>query len=294
MIEAAVKPVRSTEPAQSMGREASPGYNGQKEKTMHNHESAKAEQIEPSSLKLSWEKLLPLVAGALKDLDRYDRKLLEEQVQERAVTHKIGEYLRERLEKLPGYERHPNQPLVIDCEYNRLGHGRHVKKTPCRDEELWDDGETYYTPNPDIVLHQRTVQANDNLAIELKTDYRPSVVATLADKMKLVGYLYHPTYYDYGLFLHVGWSGNSIILREAKLVDRGKVDFNPGSLQDTHWDNCIAFMTEWRDRDSDRRRIKGPSEVKEDEAKRFMKTFETAFSFSNILDELNKAIAAEQ
>lgn len=245
-------------------------------------------------MKLLWKDLLPIIGGALRDLNLYDHVLLQERAQERAVTHKLGEYIRDRLEKLPGYGRDPDQPLVVDCEYNRMGHGRQVKKTPCRDEELWDDGETYYTPNPDVIVHQRTVQTLNNLVIELKTDYRYHVVSVLADKMKLVGYLYEPTCYDFGLFIDLGWSdeAKAITLREAKLVDRRNVNFDHESPQATHWDYCIDLMTEVLTRDPGRRRIKRPGEVDEGEAKRQMETFERAFLFRDAGDELVKAAQA--
>jgi hypothetical protein len=236
-------------------------------------------------MKLDWKRLEPLVTGALDDFNEFDRILLKEQVQERAITHKLAEYIRERLEKVKGYGRGPEQPLVVDCEYNRLGHGVQVKKTPCRDEELWDDGSTYYTPNPDIVVHHRTTQHLNNMAVEVKTYYNDYTVSILADKLKLVGYLYYPTEYDYGLFLDLGLRRGAIVLKEAKLVEHANVSFEHGSPQAKQWDYCLELMTVVTDRHRRRRRILRPDEVNEKEATRLMMAFEAAFSFRDLLAE---------
>jgi len=92
------------------------------------------------------------------------------------------------------------------------------------EEEPIEDGGAYYTPNPDIIFHERTQQDSNILAIEVKTYYYACASVVLLDKMKLAGYLRVPTFYQNGLYLNLGFDGKQILLSEALLVKRSSLE----------------------------------------------------------------------
>ena len=102
------------------------------------------------------------VQGALDLLLKHDRFLLEHDVNERSITHKLAQYLQENF---PGWD--------VDCEYNRIGNQRidpkrlqfDVNQTSTDD----DQGKTVY---PDIIVHHRRIQDN-LLVIEIKKSTNP-------------------------------------------------------------------------------------------------------------------------
>ena len=83
---------------------------------------------------------LKSVANLLKN----DYLLLKNNAQERAITHKLAEYLQIEF---PGWE--------VDCEYNR-----HLDKIKRR-----ADGSSF---NPDIIVHRRESDRYNLLVIEAK------------------------------------------------------------------------------------------------------------------------------
>lgn len=77
----------------------------------------------------------------LTQFEEREAGLFEIDVNERALTHKIAEYL---------------QPLFndwnVDCEYNRLGAAKKVLPFPREVQTDDTDGQTIY---PDIIVHRR-------------------------------------------------------------------------------------------------------------------------------------------
>ncbi|MDI7246976.1 MAG: hypothetical protein QME92_05845 [Bacillota bacterium] len=121
--------------------------------------------------RLTRDEIDRIAREALSDLYRYDFALLQHDVSERAITHKLAE----RLQRLfPGFD--------VDCQYNRnveLGpYAEKVIHTPRdkRKEELRDiprseqneekllEVSTY----PDIVVHRRLKNDKNMLVIEVK------------------------------------------------------------------------------------------------------------------------------
>lgn len=78
-----------------------------------------------------------------------DRDLLDLDVNERSITHKLAEHLQRRL-----------LDWQVDCEYNR--HGREPKRleTPYRNEFVDPAGAEAVTVFPDIIIHRRGTDQN--------------------------------------------------------------------------------------------------------------------------------------
>jgi hypothetical protein len=96
---------------------------------------------------------LDKVVGAVSEFYARETHLLEKDLGERTLTHRLAVYLESRF---AGWE--------VDCDYNRLGERR--LKLPKGSIVSTDDdsGKSVY---PDIVVHRRIVPEN-LLAIELR------------------------------------------------------------------------------------------------------------------------------
>ena len=109
----------------------------------------RAQMAEPSL-----EEVQQRLQSALRTLARQDSYLLDHDLHERTITHKLAEYL---------------QPLFpdwnVDCEYNRDGHApkrvRHAARQPPRE----DEGSNVF---PDIIIHQRGTNEHNILVLEAK------------------------------------------------------------------------------------------------------------------------------
>jgi hypothetical protein len=168
------------------------------------------------------DSLLDMLNRSLTNLRVRDYHLLHVEASERCITHKLGEYLRVHLDNELGVPLGAEPGISVDCEYNRYGTEVRAKRLPLY-TDLLIEGEPYYITNPDIVIHHRGDQAANLLVVEVKTffNHRPSAV--LLDKLKLVGYLGHPTYYSAGVFLDLGYDADSTTLLEAKLLKKKTV-----------------------------------------------------------------------
>ena len=82
---------------------------------------------------------------ALQKLKVQDKYLLDKNLNERTITHKLAEYLQQEF-----------QDLNVDCEYNRFKDLVKKLKLP-KDKINWDDTEAK-TVFPDIIIHKRGKQ----------------------------------------------------------------------------------------------------------------------------------------
>jgi hypothetical protein len=132
------------------------------------------------------------VRRAIAELSRNDSALLELGVNERSLTHKLGEYLQKQF-----------GDWNVDCEYNRRLTGEKEIQVP-KDitNPDWRDleGKTVY---PDIIVHRRIEPVN-LLVVEAKKSN--STVPDNFDRLKLQAFGAPPYNYPFGLFLrlHVG------------------------------------------------------------------------------------------
>lgn len=98
---------------------------------------------------------------------------------ERAITHRLAYYLEIQLRRAAIVSDHG--PIVVDCEYNRHGSDgksvsaevedrikKIVKEARKKDLEADQDGFYTFSVCPDVLVHQRGVDANNLLIVELK------------------------------------------------------------------------------------------------------------------------------
>ena len=89
-----------------------------------------------------------------------DVYLLENDLHERTITHKLAEYLQPLF---PGWN--------VDCEYNRDGHEpKRVRLRPIP-EQGGDEGSNVF---PDIIVHRRGDNDHNLLIIEAKKSRHPA------------------------------------------------------------------------------------------------------------------------
>ncbi|KKM98078.1 hypothetical protein LCGC14_1161530 [marine sediment metagenome] len=143
-----------------------------------------------------------LINFCLQKLRRLDRYLLDEEVNERTITHKLAEYLQQQIPE-----------FNVDCEYNRFKQ-RDIKDIVKRlelpkDNNNWDD--TKLSPViPDIIIHERGPHGKNILVIEVKKSSSSS--SETLDRNKLIAFTTDPLNYELGLFLKIGLDNEDDIM----------------------------------------------------------------------------------
>jgi len=143
-----------------------------------------------------------IVNCCLKELRGLDKYLLDKKVNERTITHKLAEYLQQHFPE-----------FNVDCEYNRyLGYRKRIRNERDRDinisnlsydklaKLIWENREAD-TLYPDIIIHQRGIQENNLLVIEVKKSSNPDDGEF--DKKKIKELMQQPFNYKFGLFLRI-------------------------------------------------------------------------------------------
>lgn len=134
-----------------------------------------------------------IINCCLQKLRRLDRYLLDEEVNERTITHKLAEYLQQHIPE-----------FNVDCEYNRFEQ-REIDNIVKRlelptDNNNWDD--TKLSPIiPDIIIHERGPHGKNILVIEVKKSSSSS--SETLDRKKLIAFTTEPLNYELGLFLKI-------------------------------------------------------------------------------------------
>jgi hypothetical protein len=138
----------------------------------------------------------------LNELLKNDLCLLQHDASERTITHKLAEYLQDRI-----------PDLHVDCEYNRnvetgpdatkmLDVLRADRDEILRNSPSEDDLLTVST-YPDIIVHRRLTNAENFLVIEVKKS--SSRVNHAFDHAKLMAFTDNgegkPYHYKYGVFI---------------------------------------------------------------------------------------------
>lgn len=99
-----------------------------------------------------------IVSEAIENLMKNDRELLELGVTERALSHKLAEYITLSNKIVP--------PLVVDCEYNR--HLTDIKRLNLPTRKALDNELRATTVFPDIIVHERNSDDSNLIVLELK------------------------------------------------------------------------------------------------------------------------------
>lgn len=140
-----------------------------------------------------------------------DRKLLDLEVHEITISHKLSEYLQ--------YEF---TDMNVDCEYNRRGYDKKRRS------------DTNKLIRPDIVVHKRGVNENNFLVIEIKIEKDH----TEEDFSKLKDYTNPKSYgYKFGIFIEI--DGENKCISEVSCFQNGKKK----PIEGTMWENLKKY--EW-------------------------------------------------
>ncbi|MBA7521873.1 hypothetical protein ES705_13984 [subsurface metagenome] len=135
-----------------------------------------------------------IVKSSLQKLRRLDKHLLDININERSITHKLAEYLKEYFPE-----------FNVDCEYNRFKDIVKTIKLP-NERINWNDTEAK-TVFPDIIIHKRGIEEDNLLVIEVKKS--SNVNSGDFDRIKLQAFLQEPHNYAYGLFLRIDLDGEN-------------------------------------------------------------------------------------
>ena len=131
------------------------------------------------------------VQNAIECLLIRDRYLLEHNVNERSISHKLASYLQVEF----GEEWH------VDCEYNRYQH--YTKKLLATEpKSIGFDDMTAKTVFPDIIVHHRGEEDN-LLVIEMKKTANSQEQAKKFDLRKLRAFQREKYHYCHTLYLQL-------------------------------------------------------------------------------------------
>ncbi len=158
------------------------------------------------------------VRNAIKHLLQRDRFLLEKDVNERSISHRLALYLQSEF----------GDEWDVDCEYNR---DHDIKKElTMLPRPIETDDTTATTVFPDIIVHRRGTHDNNLLVIEMKKSTNLQKRAKNFDLDKLHAFRQERYHYQYALYLQfktefspgideVQWNGEELII----MVDDDKV-----------------------------------------------------------------------
>ena len=148
------------------------------------------------------------VEYCLQILREKDKNLLDIDVNERTITHKLAEYLQNQF---PSYD--------VDCEYNRYEKDtkriRSIKNRSLDiskfkkyqiEKLIWED-KNALTIYPDIIIHKRKSPHNNLLVIEVKKS--SNTIGEDFDIEKIKELMEPPYKYKFGLFLRIGLQNES-------------------------------------------------------------------------------------
>lgn len=132
------------------------------------------------------------VYSAIEHLLYRDRFLLEKNVNERSISHRLAMYLQSEF----------GDEWDVDCEYNRDHDVRKELHLWLR-EKVAPDDTTAITVFPDIIVHHRGTDDN-LLVIEMKKTKNLQGSARDFDLKKLCAFLRERYHYQYALYLQLG------------------------------------------------------------------------------------------
>ena len=150
---------------------------------------------------MEFELIEKILENALKKLREFDSQLLEINVNERTISHKLAEHIQGKI-----------RGFSVDCEYNR--HQGLVKKLhiPHDDVSIEDiDAKTIF---PDIVIHKRNTDDENLLVIEIKKSSNSQNRDFDISKIKAL--TTEPYNYKFGLFLEINTTESSDCLKWYK------------------------------------------------------------------------------
>lgn len=148
--------------------------------------------------------IINILKSCLKELKKNDFILLENDVSERAITHKLAEYLQKRF---PEYH--------VDCEYNRdFERGKYKPKYLKLLEDEMDQRKKLFDEKdeelqelsiyPDIIVHIRGTNKDNLLVVEVKKHNRSGKEFDFSKLKSFTSSSNDNNYkYEFGLFVRI-------------------------------------------------------------------------------------------
>lgn len=150
------------------------------------------------------EEATALVNGAIDQLVRHDSALLDLGVTERSLSYRLAHYMELSSTVQP--------PLTVDCEYNR--HFGDPKRLNLPPRDAIDREIRATTVFPDILVHERNSDANNQIVLELK---KPGE-SIAYDELKLRAFR-EELGYIHTAHVILGHTANNALVREIRWVD---------------------------------------------------------------------------
>ena len=159
----------------------------------------------------SWEEIEEKVNLALDTFYVKDKYLIDNDIHERSMTHKLAIYLEELFN---GYD--------VDCEYNKnTTESKKIYDVEHKIQEIKKDTEYEYKDSiavfPDIIIHKRGNKLKNLLVIEVKKDNaiknNKSKLEEI-DIFKLKAYTTEDLNYRYGIYINLKNSREKVIIKK--------------------------------------------------------------------------------
>lgn len=178
--------------------------------------------MELDSYKLEFEEIKEKVIDSIKELYSEDYYIIDNDVSERSITHKLAIYLQNQFTE---YD--------VDCEYNR--NMKNPKKI------TFIERNTRNRVFPDIIVHKRGEISNNLIIFEIKKCKDDNVTNKYLENKKhdiekLKGYVNNndevPLKYKYGFFLEIH---KDFFIIEIYFNDKSKKDVIEKRLKDDNF-----------------------------------------------------------
>ncbi len=165
--------------------------------------------------KIEIAKLVLVLKQSIECFYKNDFYLLDHSVHEQDIAHRIAYY----FEIIARASATISNNLSVDVEYNRNGMDKKVLCTGCQDSKygschlLPETTFSYDFCRPDIIVHERSLNSNNWLVIEIKanaTDYEHR------DKFKLIAFTCTRSEYKYHLGCYLQLTKSSAIINFFK------------------------------------------------------------------------------
>jgi len=169
------------------------------------------------------ENVLRLLKLSLKKLIEKDNELIDRNLKEEAINHKLAMYLEKyfnasNLEGLIG-----NPTISVDIEYNKNG-----------DRCKYTSIDSNRRMIPDILIHERGENDNNLVAIECKKVY-----LNKKDKEKLKGYKKEPYCYKHSIAIEYKPKNKNLVV--PKIYDMKIYFFSQVGIEKVYLFNKTSF-----------------------------------------------------
>ena len=168
----------------------------------------------------SWEEIEEKVNLALDIFYVKDKYLIDNDIHERSMTHKLAIYLEELFN---GYD--------VDCEYNKnISESKKIYDVEYKIQEIRKIEKDEYKDSvvvfPDITIHKRGNKLKNLLVIEVKKDNaiknNKSKLEEI-DIFKLKAYTSKDLNYSYGMYINLKNSREEVVIKKFE-NKRHKID----------------------------------------------------------------------